>query len=287
MLHVELKKLMLHTEHFLNFYLFKKICKSVIINIEMRFEMASVFTVFNQKGGVGKTTTVVNLSHALAKIGKKVLIVDMDPQGNSTSGLGFYDFDLMIYDFLMENNGKALYKTNYENVHIIPANREFSGVEIELAKGGDWQFKLKNALEPVINDYDYVLIDSPPSLGILSMMSLIASNYIIIPVQCEYYALEGVSQLMDTINLVKDNFNPNLEIGGVLMCMFDSRTNLSLQVVEEVKNFFKGKVYKTIIPRNVRLAEAPSFGMTILQYDPLSKGAKAYLNLAKEIEGEV
>lgn len=287
MLHVELKKLMLHMEHFLNFYLFKKICKSVIINIEMRFEMASVFTVFNQKGGVGKTTTVVNLSHALAKIGKKVLIVDMDPQGNSTSGLGFYDFDLMIYDFLMENNGKALYKTNYENVHIIPANREFSGVEIELAKGGDWQFKLKNALEPVINDYDYVLIDSPPSLGILSMMSLIASNYIIIPVQCEYYALEGVSQLMDTINLVKDNFNPNLEIGGVLMCMFDSRTNLSLQVVEEVKNFFKGKVYKTIIPRNVRLAEAPSFGMTILQYDPLSKGAKAYLNLAKEIEGEV
>ena len=282
-----LKKLMLHTEHFLNFYLFKKICKSVIINIEMRFEMASVFTVFNQKGGVGKTTTVVNLSHALAKIGKKVLIVDMDPQGNSTSGLGFYDFDLMTYDFLMENNGKALYKTNYENVHIIPANREFSGVEIELAKGGDWQFKLKNALEPVINDYDYVLIDSPPSLGILSMMSLIASNYIIIPVQCEYYALEGVSQLMDTINLVKDNFNPNLEIGGVLMCMFDSRTNLSLQVVEEVKNFFKGKVYKTIIPRNVRLAEAPSFGMTILQYDPLSKGAKAYLNLAKEIEGEV
>lgn len=274
-------------EHFLNFYLFKKIYKSVIINIEMRFEMASVFTVFNQKGGVGKTTTVVNLSHALAKIGKKVLIVDMDPQGNSTSGLGFYDFDLMIYDFLMENNGKALYKTNYENVHIIPANREFSGVEIELAKGGDWQFKLKNALEPVINDYDYVLIDSPPSLGILSMMSLIASNYIIIPVQCEYYALEGVSQLMDTINLVKDNFNPNLEIGGVLMCMFDSRTNLSLQVVEEVKNFFKGKVYKTIIPRNVRLAEAPSFGMTILQYDPLSKGAKAYLNLAKEIEGEV
>lgn len=249
--------------------------------------MASVFTVFNQKGGVGKTTTVVNLSHALAKIGKKVLIVDMDPQGNSTSGLGFYDFDLMIYDFLMENNGKALYKTNYENVHIIPANREFSGVEIELAKGGDWQFKLKNALEPVINDYDYVLIDSPPSLGILSMMSLIASNYIIIPVQCEYYALEGVSQLMDTINLVKDNFNPNLEIGGVLMCMFDSRTNLSLQVVEEVKNFFKGKVYKTIIPRNVRLAEAPSFGMTILQYDPLSKGAKAYLKLAKEIEGEV
>ena len=274
-------------EHFLNFYLFKKICKSVIINIEMRFEMASVFTVFNQKGGVGKTTTVVNLSHALAKIGKKVLIVDMDPQGNSTSGLGFYDFDLMIYDFLMENNGKALYKTNYENVHIIPANREFSGVEIELAKGGDWQFKLKNALGPVINDYDYVLIDSPPSLGILSMMSLITSNYIIIPVQCEYYALEGVSQLMDTINLVKDNFNPNLEIGGVLMCMFDSRTNLSLQVVEEVKNFFKGKVYKTIIPRNVRLAEAPSFGMTILQYDPLSKGAKAYLNLAKEIEGEV
>lgn len=249
--------------------------------------MASVFTVFNQKGGVGKTTTVVNLSHSLAKIGKKVLIVDMDPQGNSTSGLGFYDFDLMIYDFLMENNGKALYKTNYENVHIIPANRELSGVEIELAKGGGWQFKLKNALEPVINDYDYVLIDSPPSLGILSMMSLIASNYIIIPVQCEYYALEGVSQLMDTINLVKDNFNPNLEIGGVLMCMFDSRTNLSLQVVEEVKNFFKGKVYKTIIPRNVRLAEAPSFGMTILQYDPLSKGAKAYLNLAKEIEGEV
>lgn len=247
--------------------------------------MATVITVFNQKGGVGKTTTVINLSHAFAKLGRKVLIVDMDPQGNSTSGLGIIDFDMMIYDFLMEENKDAIYKTNYEHIDIIPSNGEFAGVEIELAKNGNWQYRLKKSLDPLVNKYDYVLIDSPPSLGILSMMSLIASNYIIIPVQCEYYALEGVSQLMDTINLVKSNFNGDLKIGGVLMCMYDGRTNLSLQVVEEVKNFFKDKVYKTIIPRNVRLAEAPSFGMSIFEYDPNSKGALAYFNLAKEIEG--
>lgn len=248
--------------------------------------MSAVITTFNQKGGVGKTTTVVNLSAALALKNKKVLVVDMDPQGNSTSGLGLYEFDNNIYDFLIEKNKDSIYKTKTENLDIIPASGEFAGVEIELAKRGDWQFDLKNMIDEVKGDYDYVIIDSPPSLGILSMMSLVASDKILIPVQCEYYALEGVSQLMDTITLVRENFNENLGILGVVMCMFDGRTNLSLQVVDEVKSFFKDKVFRSVIPRNVRLAEAPSFGMNIFEYDKNSKGAKAYFSLAEEIIGE-
>ena len=249
--------------------------------------MSVVITVFNQKGGVGKSTTVINLSSALALRGKRTLIIDMDPQGNSTSGLGVYEFKNMIYDFLIDEKVDSIYKTGFSKLDIIPSNGEFAGVEIERARCEDWQFKLKKMLDKVKDNYDYVIIDSPPSLGILSMMSLVASDKILIPVQCEYYALEGVSQLMDTITLVKDNFNPNLNILGIVMSMYDGRTNLSNQVVEEVEKFFKDKVFKTYIPRNVRLAEAPSFGMNIFDYDSKSKGAKAYIDLAKEVIGEV
>lgn len=249
--------------------------------------MSVVITVFNQKGGVGKTTTVVNTGAALAQKGKKILIVDMDPQGNSTSGLGLYEFDNMIYDFIIDENKETIYKTNTKNLSLIPSNREFAGVELELSQLENWQFRLKKVLDEVKDNYDIIIIDSPPSLGVLSIMSLVASDKILIPVQSEYYALEGVSQLIDTITLVRENFNPNLNILGVLICMFDARNNLSNSVVGEVNKFFKDKVFKTKIPRNVRLAEAPSFGKSILEYDKFSRGAWAYKKLAKEIIGEL
>lgn len=245
--------------------------------------MAKVITIFNQKGGVGKTTTVVNLSSALAKLKKKVLVIDLDPQANATSGLGVEkEQEHNVYDLLINNNKQTIIKTEYKNLDLIPSNGDLAGIEIELSRKSNWQNRLKESIKEIKDDYDYCIIDSPPSLGVLSMIALVASDSILVPVQCEYYALEGVGQLMSTISLVRDSFNPELQIEGVVLCMYDGRTNLSIQVADEVKGFFGEKVYKNVIPRNVRLAEAPSFGMNIFEYDEKSKGAKSYMSLAKE-----
>lgn len=248
--------------------------------------MGKIMAIFNQKGGVGKTTTSINLSAGIGRLGKKVLLVDIDPQGNSTSGLGIDKLQVnkLIYDVLALDLPirEAIYKTSAENVEIIPSNNQLAGLEIELARAGNWEESLKDVLNRVRDNYDYIFIDCPPSLGILSVLGLIASDSVIIPIQCEYYALEGVSQLFETIELVKKSYNPTLEVEGVVLSMFDGRTNLSIQVVDEVKSFFKGKVYTNIIPRNVRLAEAPSYGLSIMDYDDKSKGAEAYSDLAEE-----
>ena len=245
--------------------------------------MAKVITIFNQKGGVGKTTTVVNLSSALAKLKKKVLVIDLDPQANATSGLGVEkEQEHNVYDLLINNNKQTIIKTEYKNLDLISSNGDLAGIEIELSRKSNWQNRLKESIKEIKDDYDYCIIDSPPSLGVLSMIALVASDSILVPVQCEYYALEGVGQLMSTISLVRDSFNPELQIEGVVLCMYDGRTNLSIQVADEVKGFFGEKVYKNVIPRNVRLAEAPSFGMNIFEYDENSKGAKSYMSLAKE-----
>ncbi|NLY85420.1 MAG: ParA family protein [Tissierellia bacterium] len=248
--------------------------------------MGKIISIFNQKGGVGKTTTAINLSAALGKLGKKIALVDIDPQGNSTSGLGIDkdSVEPIIYDVLAKNVDirDSIKDTTAENVKIIPSNNELAGLEIELAREGSWEKILKDKLEIIKNDFDYIFIDCPPSLGILSVIGLVASDSVIIPIQCEYYALEGVGQLFETIRLVKKGLNPNLEVEGVVLSMFDGRTNLSIQVVDEVKSFFKNKVYVSIIPRNVRLAEAPSHGLSIMDYDDKSKGAEAYMELAEE-----
>lgn len=246
--------------------------------------MAKTITVFNQKGGVGKTTTVINLAVGLSQLKKKVLVLDMDPQANTTSGLGIdKEKDYIVYDFIMDPDREVEIINRSKNLDLIPSGGDLAGIEMELANHEGWQMKIKKSLNKIKDKYDYVLIDSPPSLGILSLMSLSASDSILIPVQCEYYALEGLSQLMDTINLVKENFNSEINLSGVVMTMYDGRNNLSIQVVDEVKNFFKGSVFKTLIPRNVRLAEAPSFGQSIIEYDKNSKGAKAYMELSKEL----
>lgn len=248
--------------------------------------MGKIISIFNQKGGVGKTTTTINLSAGVGKLGKKVLLVDIDPQGNATSGLGVEknDKDPIIYDVLVNKVDikDAIRETTAENVDIIASNNELAGLEIELARVGNWEKILRDKLKGIKDEYDYIFIDCPPSLGILSIAGLVASDSVIIPIQCEYYALEGVSQLFETIKLVRKGLNPDLEIEGVVLSMFDGRTNLSIQVVEEVKSFFKGKVYVSLIPRNVRLAEAPSYGLSIMDYDLKSKGAEAYMELAEE-----
>ena len=248
--------------------------------------MGRIITVFNQKGGVGKTTSVINLAAALGRRNKRTLVVDIDPQGNATSGLGIDKKSLTasIYDSLINNIDvkKTIQKTTAENVDIVPSNVELAGAEIELIEKKDRELVLKSVLDGIRDVYDIILIDCPPSLGLLSINGLSASDSVMIPIQCEYYALEGVSQLMETVMLVKRSLNPNLDIEGVILSMFDGRTNLSIQVVEEVKKYFKGKVYTTIIPRNVRLAEAPSYGLSVIDYDAKSKGAEAYMELADE-----
>ena len=248
--------------------------------------MGKIISIFNQKGGVGKTTTTINLSAGVGRLDKKVLLLDLDPQGNSTSGLGIDkdNAENRIYDVLALDVpiSQSIYESSARNVYLIPSNNELAGLEIELARVGNWETLLRDKLSTIKDDFDFIFIDCPPSLGILSVLGLIASDSVIIPVQCEYYALEGVSQLFDTIQLVKANFNPNLQIEGVVLSMFDGRTNLSIQVVDEVKAYFKGKVYTSIIPRNVRLAEAPSYGLSIMDYDDKSKGSEAYIELAEE-----
>lgn len=248
--------------------------------------MSKVIAVFNQKGGVGKTTTNVNLSSCIAVRGKKVLVVDIDPQGNTTSGLGIDKkaLERTIYEVLIGDAGaeQVIRKTAVDNLYILPSSVQLAGAEIELTEFEERERMLKEALKGVRDDYDYIFIDCPPSLGLLTINALAAADSVLIPIQCEYYALEGVSQLMNTIWLVQRGLNPDLKVEGVVLSMFDGRTNLSIQVVDEVKQYFKGKVYTTIIPRNIRLAEAPSYGVPILMYDPKSKGAEAYEELADE-----
>jgi chromosome partitioning protein len=249
--------------------------------------MGRVIIVANQKGGVGKTTTVVNLSAYIANSGKKILVIDLDSQSNSCSGLGVRKEgrDKSLYEALVGNApaGDIIVPTGIKNLHVIPSNINLSGAQVEMVAMENREFRLKHVVDSVRGVYDFIFIDSPPSLGILTINGLVASDSVIIPIQCEYYALEGLSQLLKTINLVKNRLNKNLKLEGVLLTMYDTRTNLSRQVVEEVLAYFKGKVYKTIIPRNVRLAEAPSFGKPICLYDPESVGARSYDKLSKEI----
>ena len=248
--------------------------------------MGKIISVANQKGGVGKTTTTVNLSTILAKKGKKVLLIDTDPQGNATSGLGVSkDVELSLYDILIGDTefDETLQETAIKNLKVCPSNISLAGAEVQLVSMMSREQRLKTKLDKIKDQYDYILIDCPPSLGLVTLNAFTASDSVLIPVQCEYFALEGLGQLLNTVNLVKKHLNKNLEIEGALLTMYDARTNLSNQVVKEVKKYFDDKVYKTVIPRNVRLSEAPSYGMPITIYDPRSKGAKAYEKFAKEL----
>jgi len=246
-----------------------------------------IFSIANQKGGVGKTTTSVNLSACMAYMGKKVLLIDIDPQGNATSGVGIEkgDVEECIYNILVDDVDPedVIKPTDVEGLDIIPSTIQLAGAEIELVPTISREVRLSRALEKIKNKYDYIIIDCPPSLGLLTINALTASNSVIIPVQCEYYALEGLSQLLSTVRLVQKHLNHHLMIEGVLLTMLDARTNLGIQVIDEVKKYFQDKVYRTIIPRNVRLSEAPSYGKPIIIYDPKSRGAEVYLELAKEV----
>ena len=252
--------------------------------------LVRVIAIANQKGGVGKTTTAVNLSSCLALLGARVLLIDVDPQGNSTSGLGIDKstvkrcvYDCLVNDVPMD---EAIVSTKVENLGLLPATIQLAGAEVELVFVLARENMLKRALEKVKYRYDFVLMDCPPSLGLLTINALTAASSVLVPIQCEFYALEGLSQLMRTVGLVQKNLNPSLQLEGVVLTMFDARTNLSIQVVDEVKNHFRNKVYRTIIPRNIRLSEAPSHGKPIVQYDPKSRGAEVYLELAKEVMGD-
>ncbi len=247
--------------------------------------MAKTISIINQKGGVGKTTTAVNLSALMADMGQRVLLVDLDPQGNATSGLGMAVEDKSVYEVLMGRvqMKHAVEKTDFRNLSIAGSDIRLTGAELELVDADKREFRLKTALGSVAKDFDFILIDCPPSLSLLTVNALTASDSVIIPIQCEYYALEGVASLVQTIQRVKKTFNPRLEIEGVLLTMLDGRTNLGLQVVDEVKKHFKKQVYASVIPRTVRLGEAPSHGEPIHVYDKRSTGTTAYASLAKEV----
>lgn len=249
--------------------------------------MGKMIAIGNQKGGVGKTTTTVNLGAALASLGKKVLIIDSDSQGNATSGLGIERGAVAssLYEILVNEIDMApvIQATSQENLWVVPSNIQLAAAELELVAVKNREFRLKEAVDPLKDDYDYILVDCPPSLGQLSINAFTASDTILIPVQAEYYALEGLTQLLNTIRLVQRGLNPGFRIEGVLITMLDARTNLGYEVVEEVKKYFQEKVYNTVIPRNVRLSEAPSYGQSVIEYDAKSKGAEMYIELAKEV----
>lgn len=248
---------------------------------------AKVLAVVNQKGGVGKSTTAVNLAAALGQAGRKVLLLDLDPQGNATSGFGLNknQRELCVYNALLGDTPleAIIEPVEIEHVFVAPATIQLAGAEIELVSAMSREGRLKSILRPVLADFEYIIVDCPPSLGLLTVNALTAAEGLLIPIQCEYYALEGLSKLLDSVRLVKTHLNPSLEVFGVVMTMYDSRTRLAQQVVEEVRDFFEDKVFETLIPRTVRLSEAPSFGQPVMLYDPNGKGANAYRNLAKEV----
>lgn len=258
----------------------------IVIHFQGGIKLSKVIAIVNQKGGVGKTTTAVNLCTVLAQKGKKVLLIDEDPQGNATSGLGVEKgAEKSIYDVLINETSfeDVIKKTSIKNLYLCPSNINLAGAEVELVNTISRESKMKEKIEEIQDNFHYIIIDCPPSLGLLTINALTAANSIMIPIQCEYYALEGVGQLMNTVNLIKRQLNKDLYIEGVVLTMNDARTNLSTQVINEVKKYFKDNVYKTIIPRNVKLSEAPSYGMPITAYAPRSKGAKCYEKLANEL----
>lgn len=279
---------MFHVKHEMKCrFLYESVLYSYLVNLKGIINMGRVIVVANQKGGVGKTTTAINLSACLAEAGQKVLAIDMDPQGNMTSGLGVDkdEVENTAYELLLgETEMKdCLQKSVVDGLELIASNINLAGAEIELIGTEEKEFILQKALEPIREMYDFVIVDCPPSLNMLTINAMCAADTVLVPIQCEYYALEGLSQLIHTINLVQDRLNPDLEIEGVVFTMYDARTNLSLQVVENVKSNLQQAIYKTIIPRNVRLAEAPSHGMPINLYDSKSAGAESYRLLAEEV----
>lgn len=276
---------MFHVKHYVDIH--KKRCYNNEVFNERSMKMGRIIAIANQKGGVGKTTTAINLSASLASLGQKVLALDMDPQGNMTSGLSVNKNEVKntVYDLIIGNASveTCICKDVFENLDVLPSNIDLSAAEIELIGVDNKEYIIKNEIEKVKDNYNFIIIDCPPALSMLTINAMTTADSILVPIQCEYYALEGLSQLIHTIELVQERLNPTLEIEGVVFTMYDARTNLSLQVVENVKDNLDQNIYKTIIPRNIRLAEAPSYGMPINLYDPKSAGAESYMMLAEEV----